>query len=366
MGVISEAALPPLYAVWLQAITGGPIPAETKATCDDCVMLAPPEKSPGAIYFEPATKCCTFQPHLPNFVAGQILGDSDSTIAPARKKLEQRVSRKAAITPGWAGPGAVFSLLYRNTPNVFGRAPELRCDFLSASGECGVWKHRPGVCATWHCKHVRGEVGFRFWSLADRLLRNVEQDLSLWCMAELKTGSAEVGDMDSGATPHISELGGEVDLARYRELWGDWLGREMDFYRACAQLVKPLTWEQVEGVCGPRVRILAGLLRDAYAHLTSEAIPERLRLCEFRISGVEGNGYRVVSYSPYDPLIMPEPLARALHYFDGRLTEEALEAIYKEEGVRVDLSLVRRMVDFGLLQACRNQKSDNSILPVLS
>jgi hypothetical protein len=355
--MMSEAALPQMYAAWLQSITGGPIPAETKATCENCAMLAPPEKSPGAIYFDRATKCCAFQPHLPNFVAGQILDDSDPAIAQGREKLEQRISRRAAITPGWAGPGAVFSLLYRNTPNVFGRAPGLRCEFLSPTGECGVWKHRPGVCATWHCKHVRGDVGFRFWSLADRLLRQVEQELSLWCLAELKTGSAEVGDMDSGSLPHVSELGGEIDTVKYREWWGDWEGREIDFYRACARLVKSLTWEQVEQVCGPRVRILAGLLRDAYLHLTSDAIPERLRLREFRITGLEGSGYRVVAYSPYDPLIMPEPLTHVLHYFDGRLTEEALEAIFSKEGVCVDLSLVRRMVDFGILQACVDKNS---------
>lgn len=361
MSVISEAALPPLYAAWLRAITGGPIPAESKATCDNCAMLAPPEKTPGAIYFDLATKCCAFQPHLPNFVAGQILDDSDPAIAQGRETLERRISRRAAITPGWAGPGAVFSLIYRNTPNVFGRAPELRCDFLNARGECGVWRHRPGVCATWHCKHVRGDLGSRFWKLADRLLRQVEHELSLWCLAELKTGTAEVDDAESGA-PHVSELGGELDLVKYRELWGEWEGRELDFYRACARLVNPLGWAQVEQICGPRVRILSGLLRDAYAHLTSEAIPDRLQLSEFRISGLEGSGYRVVAYSPYDPLIMPQSLARVLHYFDGRPTEEALEAIFKEQGMQIDLSLVRRMIDFGLLQGC----GEKNILPVLS
>jgi hypothetical protein len=158
-------------------------------------------------------------------------------------------------------------------------------------------------------------------------------------------------------------LGGEIDWAQYRKVWGDWAGREIEFYRACARLVEPLTWEQVEQVCGPRVRILAGLLLDAYAHLTSEAIPERLRLGGFHFAGVEGSGYRVASYSPFDPLLMPEPLARVLHYFDGRPTEEALEAILTEEGVRIDLSLVRRMVDFGVLQACGLEKG---ALPVLS
>ena len=360
--MIPEAALPPLYAGWLRAVTGGPIPAETKATCDSCAMLPPPERSPGAIYFHPATKCCTFQPQLPNFLAGQILSDSDPSIAVARARLEQRVSQRAVITPGWAGPGAVFSLIYRNTPNVFGRAPELRCDFLSPTGDCGVWKHRPGVCATWYCKHVRGNTAFRFWKLADKLLRQVEQELSFWCLAELKTGASEAAEFDTGSTPHVSELGGEIDLAKYRELWGDWAGREMDFYRACARRVASLSWEQVEQVCGPRVRILARMLRDAFDHLTSQAIPERLRLGDFRFTGVNGSAYRVVAYSNYDPLLMPEQLARVLHYFDGRLTEDALEAIFKEEGMRIELNLVRRMVDFGLLEPCL----EKGALPVLS
>ena len=39
------------------------------------------------------------------------------------------------------------------------------------------------------------------------------------------------------------------------------------------------------------------------------------------------------------------------------LTEEALEAIFSKEGVCVDLSLVRRMVDFGPLQGCVDKNS---------
>jgi hypothetical protein len=360
--MISETALPPLYGSWLRVITGGPIPAETKATCDHCAMLPQPGEVSTAGYFHPLTKCCAFQPQLPNFLAGRILSDSDPSMAAGRQELEQRIARRTAITPGWAGPGAVFSLMYRSTPYVFGRAPELRCHFLSPTGDCGVWKHRPGVCATWFCKHVRGNTGFRFWKLADKLLRQIEHELSIWCLAELKTGAAEAVDLDYGSVPHVSELGGEIDWAQYRQLWGEWAGRELDFYRACARLVDPLNWEQVQNICGPRVRILADLLRDAYAHLTSEAIPERLKLSEFHFSGVEANGYRVVAYSPYDPLVMPEPLARVLHYFDGRPTEEALEAISREEAICVDLSLVRRMLDFGILEACL----DKGPLPVVN
>jgi hypothetical protein len=356
-----EAALPPLYGSWLRAIAGGPIPAETKATCDHCAML-PQSDAPSANgFFHPSTKCCAYQPHLPNFLAGRILSDDDPSLAAGRRELEQRISKKIAVTPVWAGPGGIFGLLYRNVPGVFGRAPELRCHFLSPTGECGIWRHRPGVCATWFCKHVRGNTSFQFWRLAAKLMQHVEQDMVLWCAAELGAGLTEFLDGDSATSPHVSELGGEIDSEHYRRVWGTWAGREPDFYRACARLVDPLNWEQVQTICGPRVRILADLLRDAYTHLLSDAIPERLRVKQFQITGIEAGHYRVLAYSSLDPLSMPEALAGVLHYFDGRRTEEALATILHEQGVRIDPALVRRMVDFGILEDCNHQH----LLPIL-
>ncbi len=38
-----------------------------------------------------------------------------------------------------------------------------------------------------------------------------------------------------------------------------------------------------------------------------------------------------------------------LHYFDGRPTDRALEAITMETGIQVTRSMVRRLVDFGVL-----------------
>jgi hypothetical protein len=358
-----EASLPSLYAPWLSIVTGGPIPAETRATCQTCAMLPVPGGPADATYFHPATKCCAFQPHIPNFLAGRILMEEDPWIQAGREELERRIARRVAISPRWAGPGSVFDLLYRNTPNVFGRAPELRCQFLDSSGGCGVWKHRPAVCSTWFCKHVRGATGHNFWKLADKLLQIVEYELGLWCLEELKVGSVEVYAMSAQSSPDISELGGEINWVLYRKIWGDWVGREAEFYRACARLVNPLTWEQVEQVSGPRVRILAQMLSDAYKNLESKALPERLRLGRIHFTGVEDGGFRIVGYSGFDPLLMPEKLARSLRYFDGRPTEEALEAILTKENIRLDINLVRKMLDFGILQGC---SSENDLLPIVN
>jgi len=355
------ATLPPLYAPWLRAIAGGPIPKETVATCDRCVML-PPEGNPAdASFFLPAVKCCTYQPMVPSFLAGRLLSDDDPSLARGRATFEKQIGKRVGVSPLGVSPGGAFHVLYTLTSNVFGRAPDLRCPYLTDGGDCGVWRHRPGVCATWFCKHVRGETGFRFWKLADKLLREVESDLSIWCAAEMKTGAADLGSLDppgNAGRPDVSELGGPLDAARYREVWGEWEGREKEFYRACAELVAPLRWDAVLGICGPRVRVLSQLVRDAYEHLVSDAIPERLRLGSVQLTSAADGKYRVTSYSPYDPVMVPEELVSALRFFDGRPTEDALTAILTERNVRVDLRLVRRMVDFGLLRAETREESN--------
>jgi hypothetical protein len=127
----TEAALPPLYQSWLRTITAGPIPAETRATCDHCVMLPQSENPPASDYFHSSIKCCSYQPRLPNFLAGRILSDSDPSLAAGRQELEQPISKKVAVTPLWAGPAARHQFVYLNAPNASERAAELRCHFLT-------------------------------------------------------------------------------------------------------------------------------------------------------------------------------------------------------------------------------------------
>jgi hypothetical protein len=361
--MILQAALPSLYEPWLRIIAGGPIPQEPNATCDRCAMLPSPGGASDASYFHPSTKCCVSPPDLPNFLAGRILSESDPSMTEGRNAVEARIARRVAVKPSRVDPGVVLSLLYRATPFAFGRAPALRCYYLTSETECGIWKHRPGVCATWYCKHVRGATASRFWGLAHKLLHEVEQDLAYWCMAQLQVGSGEVGEIGAQPRPHVAELEGEIDWVQYRRLWGNWGGREIEFYQACARLVESLTWRQVEEKCGPRVGILSGLVRDAYTHLASSAMPERLRMKQVCFTGFREGNYKVTTYSEYDPLLMSERLVPVLRYFDGRPTEEALQAIFVEQGLRLDSSLVRRLVDFEILEACDPEKN---LFPIVS
>jgi hypothetical protein len=347
---MSEPSLPSVYAGWLREAAGGPLPPETKATCHACVMLPAADSPPQALHFHPSTRCCTYQPNLPNFLVGAILADS-AISDHGRAALDQRLAARVAVTPSGVLAGALFALLYHNVANVFGRASALRCGYLDPAGGCGIWAHRPGVCATWFCKHDRGETGFRFWSLADKLLRGVEQDLALWCMTELHAELGVIGEEAParGEMVDVAELEQQVDEGRYQRLWGTWAGRERQFYGECARLVGTLSWSDVGAICGPRVRALASLLRDASEHLHETALPERVRVNTFQSCAPAPGGFTVVAYSRYDPLFMSDRLMHVLSQFDGRATEDALAAIQRDHGLRVAPALVRRLIDFGIL-----------------
>ena len=81
--------LPPLYANWLAELLGGPVPRESRATCDHCAMCSAEGPAAAAVgshsyYFDPNVKYCSFVPDLPNFLVGRILSDDDPAALPGR------------------------------------------------------------------------------------------------------------------------------------------------------------------------------------------------------------------------------------------------------------------------------------------
>jgi hypothetical protein len=341
-------------------LLGGPIPREDLATCHDCVMQPKPgEEAESRLYFfRPEVKCCTYVPELHNFLVGEVLADADPLAAEGRATVEKRVADGVGVTPLGLMQPPVFALLYDNSTESFGRSRSLRCPhYLENGGRCGVWRYRDSTCVTWFCKHRRGGLGYAFWRQGlHRLLQTVERDLSMWCVLELCanddtlkrvvatggwTGAADdvTGDaIDNRANPSL--------LA---EAWGEWRGRERQFYMRCAELVTPLSWHDVLAMCGPDVRAYARLTKHAFSRMCDDAIPPSLTVGPFQLVQIRRGTARVNSYSDYDPLDVPVALMEVLPYFDGRRTDEALALIEKERGVRIDPTLVRKMVDFTLL-----------------
>jgi hypothetical protein len=315
------------------------------------------QQGPQTDFFDPVIKCCTYVPVLHNFLVGRILSDDDAAVEPGRRTVEKRIKDGVAVTPLGLGHPPVFSLLYASSNNAFGRSRNLRCPhYLEDGGRCGVWRHRESTCATWFCKHDRGSVGYVFWHQSlHQLLMSVENDLARWSVLELGLGDQALRNLlaaeSKSQTDRISgeAIDNKVDRESYQKLWGNWLGREAEFFVECARLVNPLSWNDVLAVTGPDVRAWALLTQDAYRDLISHEIPPALKAGPMHLVRITRDTARVSTYSAFDPVDIPTAVMESLHYFDGRKAEAAIASIAAEKGIRLDPSLVSKMVDFGLL-----------------
>jgi hypothetical protein len=360
------SSLPPLYAGWIDALLGAPIPAETNATCRDCAMLVPPpERASDDAGYDPATKCCTYLPVLWNFLVGGVLLDDTAVSARGRASVEARLDAGVAATPLGLQAPPVSRLLYKMAPGAFGHSKAMRCPhYLDAEGGlCGVWRHRESTCATWFCKHARGATGKEFWSQLHQLLVTAEQAVSAWCLLEL---GLDEGALDRLYRPYRvqrpravtgRDVDGEPDPADVRAAWGTWRGRERELYRECARLVATLEWADVAHMGGSEIDVYARLTRRAYDRLVSDDVPEHVETALVQITPRANNRARLATYSDTDALDVPATVAAILPYFDGRSTADVLEEIRSRDRLRIDPSLVRKLTDFGVLRAVTDSTS---------
>ena len=341
-----EATLPPLYAAWMLELLEGPIPAEKEATCHDCPMCdRTGNRNNSGYIFNSESKCCTYIPDLPNFLVGRILKDDDPALAKGRAAFEAEFHSRLVVSPLGANPSDDYTAVYKRNIEFFGRKPNLRCPYYieEAGGLCGIWKHRNATCATWFCKFVRGSVGVIFWKYVDHLLTSTEKFLSYWCIHQLDIGGSAL-EMLFPPPPT------ERTSAEAQQAWGNWKGREIEFFQKCADLVDSLSWQEVERIGGAELQTYAELTRRAYQKLISSDVPEYLNVGSWKsLTVVDDQLYRVWTYSQYDPVDLPKEILDVLHYFNGRSIKDALEIISLEKGISLDSSYVLKLSDFGIL-----------------
>jgi len=353
--MIDAALLPPLFARWIGEWLTDPVPRESHATCDRCVMCTPDgQTGTERIFFDRAIKCCTYLPSIPNFLTGRILIDDGDDLAQGRATIDDRITAGVAVTPFGLGIPAPYQLLYRSAQDFFGRAEGLRCPhYLADGGRCGIWRHREATCAAWFCKHEHGVIGQTFWTAMRELLHGVERDLARWCVFTLvhddrMLAALAVADQAEERLDAYA-LDGLANPNAHRELWGAWAGREREFFVEAAHLVDPLQWNDVLEICGPAVRIQTAAVRARHRELLDRRIPTTLRLGRYEVIQGSPDGSTLRTYSDFDPLQVPQRLLDALRFFDGRPTADACDAIARERGVVLTSTQLREFIDFRIL-----------------
>ncbi|MBT3221966.1 MAG: hypothetical protein HN348_23065, partial [Proteobacteria bacterium] len=309
-----ESAMPDLYANWLTTLLG-PLPSETRATCANCAMcIADDGQRPAAAYpFEPDVRCCVYLPQLPSFLVGGILQDNE--YAPASALLEERIAQRVGVTPLGIGSTPRHDFLFQNTVNAVGRSHALRCPYFVEDGfVCGIYPYRNHLCATYFCKHDRGQTGFVFWHAAKQLLQAVEEDLAKWCALQLDLSPSALSLLVRESQPPTDsgEIDGQMAPAVYASFWGNWYGREKEYYQQCQRLVAPLDWSTVLSICGPKVPMLAKITELALANVNLHGFPTKLRAGSYQLLGVNSEGISAITYASTDPVGIPHTVLSVL------------------------------------------------------
>jgi Fe-S-cluster containining protein len=322
-------SLPVLYRDLLPEFFQKGVPVETKATCDSCAMC--PSSASGTVesvdgvsrLFRPDTKCCTYYPRLPNFLVGALLSDDRPELAEGRRRMEHKLQGRLGITPQWVKASARYNLLYRNSRQFFGRALSMRCPYYEEQqGGCTIWPYREAVCSTFFCKYVAGADGRKFWMTLKTYLTLLEIQLSRYAVLQLLPEYILAGKDRpelGGDNPTVEELD-ERPLSdkEHAALWRTWAGREVDFYRACYDLVRALTPEQVEKLLGLDGVIELKVLDKSRQDAVSPVLPAVLKLNpEATVKWLPDGSVALGAYSEYDAVALPGLAYALLVEFTG-------------------------------------------------
>jgi hypothetical protein len=349
------SALPPLHNAWLDRLTGvHDPPSEPKATCGDCVMCAGVERSASRVTFSPDVKCCSYVPHLANFLVGRSL------LGPGRASITARIARRAGVTP--LGLGLSNADIHRivGSQSQFGHSPAVVCPhFVEETKGCAIWQTRNAVCSTWFCKHERGAVTQRFWHAVRDLLIDAEERISHRCLTEggladehvraVVGHRAAVREIIACANSGESVPEGAPDDESpewYARMWGDWAGREEDWFLRAAESVTTMGDDELI-VRMDGARGLSQAVVDRFDDLTTHEVPDRLMFSPGVGSEATPDVLRLVGYSPFDPLVLPASLHADLRRLDGRQIEQVRAGI-DGHGNPLDDDLLGLLHDFGV------------------
>ncbi|HNZ44116.1 MAG TPA: hypothetical protein PKN41_12355 [Bacteroidales bacterium] len=350
--------LPEIFHRLLPDIFLQKIPAEIFTKCSDCHMICNTREELGLNQskpFAPDTKCCTFMPQIPNFLAGALLSDTDPLAATGKNRLLQRIENRKGIFPHGVYPVKKYSLLYEAGRELgFGKSRALRCPyFIEGKYNCALWKYREAICATWFCKYVAQQAGFEFWDAVKCCIKYVEDKLTLHFLARKGMPlSHPYGDNTNISYEDLDDL--PMNDKEYRLLWGKWAGREKEFYLTTYSLFQSLTPQDFSQIMGEPFKDLLSDMEKKYHRMTD--IPMKLVADRERaVYQTDTGNYHLEMITVIErnnscithAFDIPAPV---IDIFDGNIaTEDALQQLEKNHGIFLGKDILISLYQYGIL-----------------
>jgi hypothetical protein len=354
-------ALPEIYKNFLPKFFENSIAEETAATCSDCAMW----KGSGTdqadeSYYLRETKCCTYRPNLPNYLVGALLSNTDFSSESGRTQIRKTIKSRIGVIPHGIRRPEKIALLINKSPDAFGRSQSLLCPYYDQKeGKCTIWPFQDASCKTWFCKFTAGEDGETFWLSLKNYLKTVENTLIRYTLYKMgwilnKIILEEPSDRQLKAQDIDDQ---PLDQKSYQDLWGEWVNREEEFYKETFRLVHNLTPGAFEKIGGISLRILLEEVKMRQKNLLKPKLPDRLkRNPKLEVEKMEDGFYRLVGYSPRDPLEVSKRVYDLLDFFDGRkMNKEVFRLVKKQMKAEPTEDLLTSLYQFRILVSHENK-----------
>ena len=276
--MILQDKIPSIYHSIFPELLSIEFPEEEIATCNTC-NLCRSIKSP---YIN--TKCCTYHPHFANFLIGGVLTDDIENLALGRAIITGQIKARAGVTPYGIIPSVPYSIRQKEAEiqEFWSRPHELTesqlCPYYD-NGNCTVWKYRENLCITFFCSSIGGNAGQTFWNKLNKYLKMAETSLAQYAMLELGWLPSKIKtEAVSTADFNLEDENGNVNEEKYANLWGEWIGREVDFYTKCFKIVKNIDNNTFKRITGVSREILEAAILDTQQSFMRNILPDYLML----------------------------------------------------------------------------------------
>ncbi|MBN1294726.1 MAG: hypothetical protein JXB48_23015 [Candidatus Latescibacteria bacterium] len=336
-----DTSLPFFYQKFLPSFFQNTIPEETVATCNNCPMLSDhgfddTDKN----FFSPESKCCTHYPNLSNYIVGGLLDSTDPCYEDGRQRMRKQISSRIEVTPhGILRPKKYHFLLTHTQYDYFGRSNWLICPYYDrVKGICTVRPYWNATCNTWFCKYTGGFDDRAFWLTLRKYLKSVEEVLTQYTLLTMGLDCSKIiKNIPNSGHLTVAELDDKpLSWENYRSLWGEWEGREEEFYRETFHIVKDLTLRDFERITGISHIIMLEELKKSYDTLMNNEPPYILkRNPKLQVKSSNEDFCTLIGYSPFDPVEIPRAIYEMLDLFDGDRTNDDVFALLLEKDKKI-------------------------------
>ena len=314
-----KSKIPSFYHRFFPELLEVEFPSEKIATCDTCTLC----RSSRSPYI--STKCCIYFPHLSNFLLGGILVDKENSLVEGKDRVRKQIITQLGVTPYGIIPSLAYSINQKEAESqgFWSRPHELaesqRCPYYD-NGKCTVWKYRENLCVTHFCSSIGGEAGKSFWKKVNQYMKMAETSLAQYAMqqlgwpsAKIKTKAVSTADFD------LDDEHGNINKENYSRLWGEWAGREEEFYIKCYEIVSKLDAATFKKITGLKRELLDAAIRDTQTDFVKNILPEKLIFNPEVDSEEAEEGFTLLSLGENTAKI-PSSILPLIRGFNGKRT----------------------------------------------